>query len=190
MLIFKTLWNESFVSPWIQGCKLCGTCRNLVTAHIWAVSNMDAFCFVFSSQDAKTCCCMFSYLVRVWFSDEKRMQVLNGILQAWHLVLLSADSTFRLWLRHTHPPPPPYPPHTPKFLTLNSPMSVVKILIFKIHSYNDWQENGWILFWHSKLDEFLIADKGWKANFLQIEFKWSTVSCAHLTAPTCTAGVV
>ena len=41
--------------------------------------------------------------------------------------------------------------------TLNFPVSVVKIVIFKIHSYNVWHENGWILFWNFKLKVFLIA---------------------------------
>ena len=35
-------------------------------------------------------------------------------------------------------------------LTFNFPVSVVRILISKIHSYNDWHENGWILFWNFK----------------------------------------
>ena len=33
---------------------------------------------------------------------------------------------------------------------------MVKVLIFKIQSYNVWHENGWILFWNSKLEVFLI----------------------------------
>ena len=36
-------------------------------------------------------------------------------------------------------------------LTLNFPVSVVKILISKIYSKKDWQENGWILFWKFKI---------------------------------------
>ena len=43
---------------------------------------------------------------------------------------------------------------------------------------------------NSKLRLFLIAAKGRKANFPQNEFSRSTTSCAHLTAHTCTAGVV
>ena len=67
-------------------------------------------------------------------------------------------------------------------LALNFPVSVLKILIFKIHSYNIWQENCWILPEKSKLRVFLIAAKGWKANFLQNEFNRSTVSCTHVTS--------
>ena len=36
-------------------------------------------------------------------------------------------------------------------LALNFPVSVVKILISKIHSCNNWQENGCILFWGFKI---------------------------------------
>ena len=65
----------------------------------------------------------------------------------------------------------------------------MKISIFKIHSYNIWQENGWILFWKVKIKSVSYC-KGWKTNFPQNEFNWSTLTSAHLTAQTCTAGVV
>ena len=46
------------------------------------------------------------------------------------------------------------------------------------------------VFWKFKIKSVSYADKGWKANFPRNEFNQSTVSCAHLTSPTCTAGVV
>ena len=42
-------------------------------------------------------------------------------------------------------------------LTRNFPVSVVKISILKIHSYNVWHENGWILFWKFKIKSVMAG---------------------------------
>ena len=59
----------------------------------------------------------------------------------------------------------------------------------QIHSYNVWHEMAGFCYEISKLKVFLIA-KDEKQNFPQNEFNPSTLSCAHLTAHTFTAGVV